>query len=753
MNYRTSLKSLTLGIGILLASGNIDAQIRPVAPQQDAATNAQYGAPNKGQQPGAYAGPDQDPNQGPYQDQNQQPTTSVARISLMQGNVSTQRGDTGDWTAATVNTPLVPGDRVSTGDRSRAEVQLDYANIIRLDSNAAVRITNLDPHHIQIELAQGLVGFVSFPASEADVEIDTPNLAIHPQRDGYYRIEVNDRGETLVTVRRGQAEVGTAEGSTTINPGQEITVRGDVASAQYRTGAAADRDGFDDWNENRDRTLRASLNKQNLSPYYTGGADLDQNGTWQNVPDYGQVWSPNNVPQNWAPYQNGSWVWEPGWGWTWVAAEPWGWAPYHYGRWFVWNGGWVWWPGPVYPYYRPLWAPAYVSFFGWGRGFGIGFGFGSFGWLPIGPADPFYPWWGGFGARFGFARFGEWGGRGFVAPLAGPLRGRQEFSNLRGLESNARLRAGITSVSAARFGNGRVMPDHHQFSAEEIRGAQFAHGGLPVAPTRGSLSASGRAAAPGTIPARNLDSQRFVMHSRPNVPQRSFASESENMRQQIERQRPGGNGARGGSPRSSFTRPDAGEQARAQAEVNRSFGTGRGDGNRGTAYTNGSQRSFAETQNNAARQQNFGNENGGGWQRFPQNGQPNSRGYGSNGRGTAGNPQRNANRRPLDLRQPIVQQRAPSYGGTSRGSYGYNPGVNPYYGGQRQAQQQPAYRAPEPQQRGYGAQPHYNAQQAPRGGNSGGAYRGGGGNRGGGGGSHSSGGGSHGGGSHGKPRG
>jgi len=37
-------------------------------------------------------------------------SSGVARISLIQGDVSTQRGDTGDWAAAALNQPLVGGD-------------------------------------------------------------------------------------------------------------------------------------------------------------------------------------------------------------------------------------------------------------------------------------------------------------------------------------------------------------------------------------------------------------------------------------------------------------------------------------------------------------------------------------------------------------------------------------------------------------------------------------------------------------------
>jgi len=731
--------TLSLAVLLLLVAPNSHAQVQPPG-QPDDQLSAPYDS------------------QAPDQAQ-QQPPTIVARISLIQGNVSTQRGDSGDWNAATMNTPVVPGDRVSTGDRSRSEVQLDFANIIRLDQNAVIRIANLDPHHIQIELAQGLVSFDSFPASDSDVEIDTPNLAIHPQRDGAYRIEVNDQGETLVTVRRAQAEVGTTEGSTTISPGQQITVRGDASTARYRISAAPARDAFDDWNESRDLGIRQALTTQHLSPYYTGGADLDQNGTWQNAPDYGNVWTPNDVPQDWAPYRDGSWVWEPGWGWTWVGAEPWGWAPYHYGRWFLWNGAWAWWPGPVYPYYRPPWAPAYVSFFGFGRG---GFGFSEFGWLPIGPGDAFFPWWGALGLAFNFFRFGEFshfGGHGFVAPLAGPLGGRTPISNLRGLETNARLRAGITSVSSSRFGSGRVVPDGHRFSAEEIRGAQFARGGLPVAPTRASLSASGRPAAPGTVPSRNLGAQRFMSHGRTSAPQHSFAAESAGVRQQIERQRSsfGGSEGRassrfGESPRSSFMRQDSGAQSRSMGNAaGQSYGYRSFEANRGAAGNEsparagayGAERSLAQSPSAGVRQQQaFENDNRGAWEHFS----PQSQSAFSAGRGTPGgsqsymNSQRNQTRQPLDLRKSIVQERTPSYDST-RGSYGANPySAVPH--------SQPSYRAPETP-RGYSA-PHYSAPSAPRG-FSGGAYRGGGGNRGGSphvsGGSH--GGGSHGGASHG----
>src|SRR5690242_17712616 len=110
------------------------------------------------QDQGQYQGQDQAQYQGQNQSQAQvQP--GVARISLIQGDVSIQRGDSGDVVTATINTPVVSGDRILTGNGARAEVQLDYANVIRLDENTSVKITDVSRTLIQVQVAQGLVNY------------------------------------------------------------------------------------------------------------------------------------------------------------------------------------------------------------------------------------------------------------------------------------------------------------------------------------------------------------------------------------------------------------------------------------------------------------------------------------------------------------------------------------------------------------------------------------------------------------------
>ncbi len=457
----------------------------------------------------------------------------VGRISMIHGEVSTQRGDSGDWSAAVLNQPVVHGDKVSTGAGGRAEVQLDYANILRLGSSAQANLAAFTQQFIQIQVGQGLANYSVFGESEAEPEIDTPNVAVHPaHQDGVFRIEVRPDGDSIVIVRKGEAQISTPKGIANVKQGEMATVRGSGADAKYKIGPAPERDDWDRWNSDRDRMIHSSDAWKHTNKYYVGSEDLDANGSWENAPDYGDVWVPNE-PDDWAPYRDGSWVWEPDYGWTWVGDEPWGWAPYHYGRWMWYGGAWAWWPGPVWGgFYRPFWAPAYVSFFGFGGGWGLGLGFGwggwgGFGWLPIGPCDRFFPWWGGYGGRFGvvgFNRFGELNRFGGIAPLHGGTR----FSNIAHI-NDAHIGGAVSTVGAGRFGAGRttaVAATHAQLSS-----AHMMTGNMPVVPSRASLSASGRAAAASTI--HNTGSQHFFGTQSTSHPE-SFQQQTAHLQQSMQ---------------------------------------------------------------------------------------------------------------------------------------------------------------------------------------------------------------------------
>ena len=458
------------------------------------------------------AGPSQPPSAN-------QAAPGVARLSFVRGDVSTQRGDNGQWVAVTVNTPLAVGDRVSTGPGGRAEIQLDASNVLRLSDNTTAKVAALSRENIQVQVGQGLATYSVLKGNEATAEIDTPNSAIHPNGPGVYRISVNEDGQTDLAIRDGSAEVSEPQGSTQVDRGQMITIVG-LDNPQYKISSAPASDAWDSWNSDRDRMISNATSWHHTNRNYTGSGDLDQYGVWSEIPDYGPVWTPQQGP-GWAPYSAGSWVWQPYWGWTWVSSEPWGWAPYHYGRWFVWGGNWVWWPGPVaaYPSYYPVWAPAYVSFFGWGGvgfgiGFGFGFGFGHIGWLPCGPGDWYHPWWGGWGGRYNAVNVTNihntvTAHNGF-APL-GP-RGDRSFSNVNDALNNARVRSGFVSMDSDKFGR-EAVSGHSGIGESEFRQASMVSGKMPISPGRESFSAAGHAANPASFRNAPPASQHFFSNT------------------------------------------------------------------------------------------------------------------------------------------------------------------------------------------------------------------------------------------------
>jgi hypothetical protein len=462
---------------------------------------------------------------------------AVARISLIQGDVSVQRGDTGDWAAAALNQPLIGGDRISTGDRSQAELQLDHANILRLGNNAQAKIATVERAHIQVQIGQGLAYYTVFKDSEAEVEIDTPNAAIRPaSREGVYRIEVSGF-ETQVIVRSGVVDISTPQGSTHVEMGQAATVRGTTDEAGNVLGGAPSKDIWDSWNDDRDGVIRNAQSWNHTNRYYVGSEDLDAHGRWVNVLDYGQVWSPT-VAAGWAPYRAGRWVWEPYWGWTWVSYEAWGWAPYHYGRWILQGSSWMWWPGPVDggSDYRPEWAPAYVSFFGFGghRGTSVGLGTGSVGWLPIGPGDYFYPWYGQNGSHVKVVNLADATNvtninRGFggVAPLYGGVH----FSNVWLAATDVQIRKAISTLPANHFGTGHSSPT--ALSPKAFRNGLMLTGNLPIVPTRETLSATNRPASPSSM-IRSGRQERFFTKRQPAAAPQSLDKQAAQVQESIQ---------------------------------------------------------------------------------------------------------------------------------------------------------------------------------------------------------------------------
>src|SRR6266852_2538146 len=328
------------------------------------------------------------------------PPSRVARLSYASGTVSFNPGGTDDWVSAVVNRPITTGDKLWTDNGARAELHIGSA-AIRLSSNTGFSFLNLDDRMAQIRLTEGTLNIrVRRLEQDETFEIDTPNLAFSILRPGNYKINVNEGGDsTFVTVRDGEGEVTGGGSAYTIHPRETGTFSGtDQLDADIQR--FGDYDDFDHWCGDRDRREDRSQSSRYVSSDVIGYEDLDDNGGWRQVPEYGTVCFPHTSIVGWAPYRYGHWVWISPWGWTWVDDAPWGFAPFHYGRWVTVGGVWGWVPCPPrremdVEYVRPVYAPALVAWVG-GPHFSVGIGIGGGGgggvaWFPLAPREVYQP--------------------------------------------------------------------------------------------------------------------------------------------------------------------------------------------------------------------------------------------------------------------------------------------------------------------------------------------------------------------------
>lgn len=319
------------------------------------------------------------------------PPSRVARLSVVRGDVSFSPAGENDWVEATLNRPLIAGDRLWTGRDARTELQFGGA-AVRLDEESSFQILNLDDRTIQVEITQGTLNLrVRRIYQDQIYEIDTPTLAFNVTRPGQYRIDVDPQGQhTTVAVWNGGGDVYGENASFPVRDGEAIRFFNSTLH-DYEVYDIPRPDSFDRFCLDRDERFDRAASLRYVPEDLVGYSDLDEYGSWNEVAEYGAVWYPTRVAATWAPYRDGHWIWQDPFGWTWVDHAPWGFAPFHYGRWAYIGNRWGWVPGPIRV--RPVYAPALVAFVG-GHGWNVGIsmgGSGPVGWFPLGPREVYVP--------------------------------------------------------------------------------------------------------------------------------------------------------------------------------------------------------------------------------------------------------------------------------------------------------------------------------------------------------------------------
>lgn len=301
-----------------------------------------------------------------------------ARIRLADGDIMFRTPDSAEWLPASVNTPLDEGDAIWCPEGTRAEIQLTDGTLVRLDGNSQLDMIANEDGFTHLHLASGRLYLRTAQNSARNsLQIDADDTTVLPDARTRLRIDMLPNSQEDVSIFKGSAYVEGGGNRTKVRAGEHIALE-DGHSELLSLNPP---DSWEYWNTERDRTQSRSARLDSNLPdeLKNHSAELDANGTWVRVPDYGMVWRPTVVvSDDWAPYRSGRWIWR-GSDYVWISYESWGWVPYHFGRWAVLAGfGWCWVPplrGDVY------WGPGYVGWYRTGS---------HIGWTPLAPGEIFY---------------------------------------------------------------------------------------------------------------------------------------------------------------------------------------------------------------------------------------------------------------------------------------------------------------------------------------------------------------------------
>ncbi|HUW61632.1 MAG TPA: DUF6600 domain-containing protein [Candidatus Bathyarchaeia archaeon] len=296
-----------------------------------------------------------------------------ARVSFDSGGAMVKGAADEDWSYATVNTMIMPGDTLWVDEQGTLEVEMSGGTFLRMADGSKADIVSLPPSGV-IKGWTGAFYVHRVARSSGSVIFQSPVADMHIQSDTQARVDVLANGATTVSVRWGAVTIRVPGGQDTIlQTGQRSYIDPGYLPSLPEPLDTDQEDSFDAWSRERARLLVVGLEVVPAAVTKSaplGAADLSAYGDWVTIEnDY--YWRPT-VVADYVPYRYGHWGYAPSIGYSWVGDYPFGYITSHYGRWRHHpTYGWCW-------RYRDVWGPAWVASYRVGP---------NFAWCPLDPWD------------------------------------------------------------------------------------------------------------------------------------------------------------------------------------------------------------------------------------------------------------------------------------------------------------------------------------------------------------------------------
>ncbi len=190
----------------------------------------------------------------------------AAVVTGTHGPVSIRHPEQSFVSPAAAGQWLHPGDRIRTGVKAGASVQVDSVHQFDLAPESEVLFLESDEQHHLLQLTGGSIYWRVYGSASTDVSVETPNVTARPVLPGEYSIAVKT-GVVEIAAYHGDLEVFAPQGSEWVYAGRKMWVRGPASQPEFRLGYA-----YSWWQ-------RAGLALSNLARRMNTGASAGAGGS------------------------------------------------------------------------------------------------------------------------------------------------------------------------------------------------------------------------------------------------------------------------------------------------------------------------------------------------------------------------------------------------------------------------------------------------------------------------------------------
>ena len=180
-----------------------------------------------------------------------------ARVSFDSGKSMVKGTNDAEWTYATLNSLVVPGDTLWIDREGTFELELPGGAFLRMADESKAEMVDIGATN-NARLWKGSAYVQRPDGCPAEVVIETPVCQVAASRDSQVRIDVLGNGATTVSVRWGAAVVRAEGGQdVALTRGQRSWVDPGYLPTAPAPFDVATEDDFDSWHRERTRLLAA----------------------------------------------------------------------------------------------------------------------------------------------------------------------------------------------------------------------------------------------------------------------------------------------------------------------------------------------------------------------------------------------------------------------------------------------------------------------------------------------------------------